>query len=395
MMEREGIAAMEQRTIDSLFALLRSALLGEQLSDRERENLSKEQLSQVIRLAKAHDLEHLLALGLRKNGLTSEKTTEVEKSIFMAAFHCQRLESEQEKICAALESVAIPFIPLKGAVLRSYYPESWMRTSCDIDILVREEDVEKAAEMLVEDHGYTRGGKGSHDISLHAPNNTHLELHYTLIEDEGINKVTQVLSAVWATTVKHGESDCWLEMPDELFYFYHIAHMAKHFEIGGCGIRPFMDLWILDSMDTADRDQRDALLEQGGLLKFAQVARVLSKVWFEDAPMTPLCRQMQDFIIRGGVYGNTENRVAVQQQKKGGKLRYVLSKVFLPYDVIKFHYPVLQKHRWLLPLMQVRRWCKLIFCGHAKRVMRELEYNDNISKDRACQTREFLEKIGL
>ena len=27
-------------------------------------------------------------------------------------------------------------------------------------------------------------------------------------------------------------------MLDELFYFYHIAHMVKHFENGGCGIRP-------------------------------------------------------------------------------------------------------------------------------------------------------------
>lgn len=26
-------------------------------------------------------------------------------------------------------------------------------------------------------------------------------------------------------------------MKEEMFYFYHIAHLAKHFEVGGCGIR--------------------------------------------------------------------------------------------------------------------------------------------------------------
>lgn len=389
------MTAMEQRTIESLFALLCSALLERPLSDTERANFSEEQLPQLIRLAKRHDLEHLLALGLKNNSFTSEKTTEIEKSIFVAAFRCQRLQSEQEKLCAALEAAAIPFIPLKGAVLRDYYPEAWMRTSCDIDILVREEDAEKAATMLVESYGYIIDGKGSHDISLLAPNKTHLELHYTLIEEGVDQEAMQVLSNVWVTAVKHGESTCWLEMPDEMFYFYHIAHMAKHFEIGGCGVRPLLDIWILDRMDGVNQSKRDVLLEQGGLLKFAKTTRALSKVWFDNEPMTPLTLQMQDYILRGGVYGNTENRVAVQQQKTGGKFRYVLSKVFLPYDVIKFHYPVLQRHRWLLPFMQVRRWCKLIFCGHARRVIRELEYNDSISTTQAKNTQDFLKNIGL
>lgn len=386
---------MEQKTISSLFALLRSALRSELLADPERTQFSEEQLPQMIKLAKQHDLEHLLALGLRKNGLTTEKTAEIEKNILVAAFRCQRLQSEQEKLCSVMEAAAIPFIPLKGAVLRDYYPESWMRTSCDIDILVREEDVERAAFMLEANCGYIREEKSSHDISLYAPNNTHLELHYTLIEDRVANEAAQVLSDVWEMAVGRGENTYWHEMPDELFYFYHIAHMAKHFEIGGCGIRPFVDLWILDKMDGVDQSKRDRLLEQGGLLKFAEAARALSRAWFSGAPMTPLCQQMEDYILRGGVYGSTENRVAVQQQKKGGKLQYVLSKVFLTYDVLKFQYPILQKHCWLMPFMQVRRWCKLLFCGHAKRVMRELEYNDHISNDEAQKIQDFLRSLGL
>lgn len=386
---------MELRKILSLFALLRSGLRGEVISEAERAAFSKDQLPELIRLARRHDLDHLLALGLKCSALTSEKTKEVEKSILKAAFRCQRLESELEKLCGALEAAAIPFIPLKGSVLRSYYPESWMRTSCDIDILVREADAERAASVLTENCGYTRDGAGSHDISLYAPNQTHLELHYALIEEGLVNEAAQVLQDVWATAVPHEGCKYQHEMPDEMFYFYHIAHMAKHFANGGCGIRPVMDLWILDGMKDADKPKRDALLEQGGLLKFAETARALSRVWFANEVMTPLCRQMEDYILRGGVYGNTENRVAVQQQKKGGKLHYVLSKVFLPYDVIKFHYPVLQKHRWLLPVMQVRRWCKLLFCGHARRVMRELEYNGSISATQARDTQDFLRNIGL
>lgn len=385
---------MVQRTISSLFALLRSGLQGEPITEAERARFSEEQLPQLIRLAKRHDLEHLLALGLKNSGLTSAKTSDLEKSILMAAFRCQRLETEQEKLCTALEAAEIPFIPLKGAVLRYYYPESWMRTSCDIDVLVREEDVERAAELLVLHHGYERTGKGSHDISLVAPTKTHLELHYTLIEEGIANGAAQVLQDVWVKSVKRNGYTYWREMTDEMFYFYHIAHMAKHFEIGGCGIRSFMDLWILDST-SEDQSKRDVLLEQGSLLKFAEAARMLGRVWFADAPMDKISQQMQDYILRGGMYGNTENRVAVQQQKKGGWLLYIVSRIFLPYEVIKFQYPILQKHRWLMPFMQVRRWYKLLFCGHARRVFRELEYNGSISAEEARKTEDFLRNIGL
>ena len=184
-------------------------------------------------------------------------------------------------------------------------------------------------------------------------------------------------------------------MTDEMFYFYHIAHMAKHFEIGGCGIRPFIDLWILDKLSFDNHSQRDTLLNEGGLLQFANVARRLSKAWLEGKEMDPVAEQMQDYILRGGVYGNVENRVAVQQQKKGGRIQYMLSRIFLPYDVIKFLFPVLQRHRWLTPVMEVARWGKIIFDGRMKRSMRELGYNKNISKEESDSISQFLKNIGL
>jgi len=184
-------------------------------------------------------------------------------------------------------------------------------------------------------------------------------------------------------------------MSDEMLYFYHVAHMAKHFENGGCGIRPFLDLWILDNIDGVDHLKRNEMLSKGDLLQFANAARKLSKAWFENAEMDPVSQQMEDYILRGGVYGNDENRILVQQQKKGGRIRYALSKIFIPYDELKFHYPILQKYRWLTPIMEVRRWCKLFFCGHLKRTARELTYNSNVSDVAAANTRKLLYDIGL
>ena len=97
-----------------------------------------------------------------------------------------------------------------------------------------------------------------------------------------------------------------------MFYFYYIAHMAKHFvETGGCGIRPFLDIWVLNHRIDFDREKRDKLLSDGGLDVFAKQAELLSEVWFGNAEHTEITRQMETYILRGGVYGANTNRIAV------------------------------------------------------------------------------------
>ena len=386
---------MEHGTNQILFVLLRSAICGEPLSDAEKTLFSEAQLPTLVERAKQHDMIHLLALGLKQNALGLEKQTELGRHILLAAYRQEQQSAALETLCRILESAEIDFLPLKGAVLRGYYPEGWMRTSCDLDILVKEQDVERAADVLVSEGGYVRGGKGSHDISLFAPNKTHVELHHKLMEDGRANSASQVLDHVWEWAQVCDNCKYWHEMPDELFYFYHIAHMAKHFVDGGCGIRPFIDLWLLDTIHNVEKKKRDDLLVKGNLLVFANAVRKLSRIWFENGEHDSVTRQMEDYIFRGGVYGNIENYVMVHQQKKGGRMKYALSKIFIPYDAIKFHYPVLQKHRWLTPFMQVRRWCKLIFCGHLRRTMNELKYNHNVNDADAANTRKCLSDIGL
>lgn len=386
---------MDQRTVQVLFALFRSAIRGTEMTERERKLYTPELLSELHRLAARHDLSHLLAFGMKQNGLISREQGEIEKAILMAIFRCEHIRYECEALYRALEGARIPFLPLKGAVIRSYYPEPWMRTSCDIDVLVREEDAERAKELLVGACGYTYHTLGSHDISLTSPDGVHVELHYSLMEEGNVKDSHKVLKTVWDTAHVREGMTCLYEMSDEMLCFYHIAHMAKHVGNGGCGIRPFIDLWILDHISDADQKGRDRMLAEGGLLTFSRVARKLSRILLEDEAHDDLSMQLEDYILHGGVYGNSENRIAIGQQKKGGHIRYVLSKIFLPYDVIKFHYPILQKHRLLTPLMQLRRWGRLIFGGHARRVVRELRYSQSIPQEKAMRTRRFLEQIGL
>lgn len=387
---------MDIKTTKVFFALLRSAITEAKLTETELNNYSPKMLDDLLEVALKHDMLHLFALGMKQNGLIPEgDELGLGKCIFKAVYRYERLKYDYDSLCDILENAKIPFLPLKGSVIRQYYPEAWMRTSCDIDILVHEEDLDKTVDFLINDCGYTYHKKGTHDVSLFSVNGVHIELHYTLMGKGVAKSSREILRDVWKWTKPKEAKSFWYEMPDELFYFYHIAHMAKHIEEGGCGVRPFIDLMILDNLKDADIDKRNQLLKEGGLLKFAEMARKLSKVWFDNLETDEVLKQLEDYLLYGGVYGNDENRIAVQQQKKGGKIGYALSKIFIPYDVIKFHYPILEKHKWLTPVMEIRRWGKLIFCGHLKRTTDELKFNSNITDEQAKVMRDFLDNIGL
>ncbi len=385
---------MEHGTNQILFALLRSVFSGTKVHS-ETPELSAEAFCDLLVLASKHDMEHLVIYALQQNGLIPEEYSAVQNKLFEAVFRGEQLCFEYERICNALESAEIPFIPLKGAVVRKYYPEPWMRTSCDIDILVDKDDLEKSVATLVDKCEYTYHKKGSHDVALISPSRIRVELHYNLIEKDVSAAAADILSRVWETA-SVCEGFRWQhKMSDEMFYFYHIAHMAKHFENGGCGIRPFADIWLMENNGVSNGEKVSELLAQGNLLVFARAAQKLSKVWFDNAETDSVSLKMEEYVLNGGTFGSTKNRIAVQQQKKGGKTGYLFTKIFLPYDEIKFIYPILQKHRWLTPLMEVLRWLRLIFGSRSKNIAKEIKLNQSVTAEESDATREFLASVGL
>lgn len=386
---------MDQRTIQILFALLRSAICETQLTEEERNNYSPDLLQDLLKISSKHDVVHLLVFGLKQNELISKENSDIEKCILKAVYRYERLRYEYENLCEALEKAQIPFLPLKGSVIRKYYPEAWMRTSCDIDVLVHREDLENTISYLVSHQNYVEKERATHDVSLFTQTGIHVEIHFDLVEEGRAKNAVDVLQSVWENVTLHEKSEYWYEMTDAYFYFYHIAHMAKHFENGGCGIRPFIDLWILDHIQDIDLIARDGLLSQGGLQKFTNASRTLSEVWLGGKEPNELSLQMQEFLLHGGVYGSTDNRVALQQKKKGGRIGYVLSRMFIPYAKLKRYYPILEKYRWLMPLMQIRRWFMLLNPDVAKMAKREMAINGNLAKTKTDEMNLFLDDIGL
>ncbi len=373
-----------------LFCLLSNEICGNDLP--ENFDLT-DKTAELYRLSKQHDIAHLIGDALLRNKLLPESKALIafREQIVLAVYRYERKNAEMERVSAALEEAKIPFIPLKGSVIRSLYPEPWMRTSCDIDILVKKEDYFATGKYLAEKLNYKTEEYGSHDISLYSESSVHIELHYSLIEDRFLDSADKVLNKVWDYALPVNNTKYCLS--DEMFYFYHLAHMAKHFQGGGCGIRPFIDLWLLNHKLEFNKSIRDALLEDGGLLKFAKNCEKLSEVWLGKDKHDETTAILQEFILNGGMYGNIENRASVSQGTT--KKRHIFSYLWKPYNELKYWYPGLAKHKWLLPFYEIKRWFQIVFGGALSYKFKERRVLNNTEKSKLNKADKLISDLGL
>ncbi len=317
-----------------------------------------------------------------------------QKLIAIARYH--RLTAELKTISDALEAGGIDFIPLKGAVIREHYPDPKVRTSCDIDILVRKEDLDRADEVLTNGLSLTREKKNAHDVSYYTKGGIHLELHFELIESFNNRYVAKTLENVFELSyIKDGCSHHRM-LSDGAYYFYHIAHMAKHLINGGLGIRQLMDIAVMQHTGFIDISDAHELLADGELSKFSSACLELSQVWFFGGKHSDVTKRLEEKILGLTIYGTRESFATMQGAATGGKLKYLLSRIFYTYEKLCNVYPGLEGHRWKAPFYQVKRWSNLIFKkGRMRNSINEVKKLKSIKSSELDENERLINDLGL
>ncbi len=380
-----------ERTAAMLLSLLRAAVLGEP----RPLTLTAGEAGALLALARHHDLAHLLCLPLEAAGTLPSDAwgEEWRRARLVAVSRSARLMAAADRITAALDGAGIAYVPLKGAVISRYYPEPWYRTSCDLDILVREADLERALTLIEEREGARRTRRTYHDVSLYLVDGTHVEFHFSL--SENIPAMDRVLARAWEHALPVSEGACRHAFTEAFLAFYAIAHTAYHFKNGGCGIRPLLDLYLLKVNGVLDAKALPDLLSEGGLLPFAEAAVRLADAWFGAAVHTELTLGMSAYILRSGTYGRLDSRVAIATAGRG-RLAYLFRRVFLPPQTLSRYYPRLARHGWLYPFYTVRRWLEILFTRRRRRhAVREIFHSTTLREETAAPLQALCRKLEL
>lgn len=384
---------METTAIQNIFIkILRSELTETELDDSLKKQLTPDVVSALYSLAVRHDMEHIVSSSLHRCGLKGDDAiySKFNQKAIIAVYRNEQMKYAYAQICDILNQASIPYIPLKGSVIRPYYPQESMRTSCDIDILVKEENLEEAIDALVQKE-FKRGDRNYHDVSLFSEVGVHLELYFNI--QENIDKLDAVLKDAWQYAKLTDGSQ--YKFTDDFFVFYMFAHMSYHFLSGGCGIKSLMDIWIMGHKMGVTYECSKELLEKAGIYRFATEISNLAEVCFSDNPKDDFSNMLLSYIFSGGVYGTSQNRIAVKKSKAKSTLLYALQRLFMPYKSMVFLYPILHKLPILLPFCWISRLCKMLFGGKANHTIRELKTVNNVSDDRISTITLMRERLGL
>lgn len=283
-------------------------------------------------------------------------------------------QNDYYNLTKAFEDNNIRYIPLKGSLIKKLYPRTDMRFMSDIDILIDEKNMKKAGEVITRELGFEceTHDKFCHDTFHKAPI-SNIELHRELFSDT--DKEHEIFSTYFSNVFDHcniKESNTLrYDMPVEYLYTYIIAHMNKHYEGGGCGIRSFVDIYVLSKTLYKECDRRllSKCLSDTGLESFEKHIRELSHAWFSGNKIPEYLCEMENFVMGSSTYGSIEMQMK-NQAKRHGKLKTFLSQMFKPYRFMKVMYPILKVCPILLPVLWIWRLLYAIVMKRKKVVLK-------------------------
>lgn len=381
--------------------LLRYALRGETLNAEDIEKLSDYSIvSMICHQSKNHDVLHITGKALMDLGVVNvydKFYQSILKAQTLAILRYEKINYEYQRLCDFFEKEKIDYLPLKGSIIRPFYPYPEMRTSCDIDILIKPLNLEKATVLLQEKLNYRKDKVFAHDVSFFSESGVHLELHFQLQDDANSWEVKTGLffNNVWEYCTLESGCSYRYKMNNEMFAAYNLVHTAKHFVMGGCGVRAFMDLWIIKHRIGFEESKLYAILSKCRMARFGRRALYLAECWFGDGKMDEFYESMQDYVIRGGLYSGKSNVILTLNSQKNSKFKYVLKRIFMPYKRLCISYPSLKSCPILYPIYLIIRWFRIIFGAGRSTARKELKFLKNINDKDRLAIRDLCDELGL
>lgn len=336
---------------------------------------------ELYNLSNKLNLTSIVAFVLNKNDYNN---TVFEDSILQSVNQYERYLDVRKQMDVLLKD--IDYLYLKGSAIAKYYIEPYLRYSGDLDIIVKDKFYD-VFEMLIRKE-YKCITRTKQECTLINKNGITIDLHREFYlndkkyEDVFINEFNQT----------H-------ELSDDYQYIYLVIHTYKHISLyGQFELRPYIDLFYL--RDRINKNNVNGILENVGLEKFnIRLNHFLDVLLCKEKPDI-YDKLLKKYIIMYAEDHGAKTRVLINSSNKS-KIEYYLLRLFQPYELMKYEYPILKKKKWLLPLYYVVRLFKLIHKvlfssnGRKKYIINEINSNFLNKPVEKELMQEFVEIMGI
>lgn len=360
------------RTSEQLLYLMACALQG--VSARE-EVLADADLKQLLIMARKHSVASMVCMALEKTAIFANADEATKKQWIDAKNKAIRknmlLDAERKTILHELETQGIWYMPLKGSILKDWYPKPGMREMADNDILFDPSGREQVREIF-QNRGYKTVSfrKGNHDVYEKAPI-YNFEMHVSLFHGTYKELTEQYKNVKERLLPVDGTAYQFAFTPED-FYVFVLAHAHKHYSRSGTGIRTLADIYVMNQKlgGTLNWEYVDSELRGLGIFSYERESRELAQKLFgiaelpTKANLSETEQQMLAYYLGASTYGTIENRTLNKMRKlqpDGGaitahtKRKYLLSRIFPGREWCEAYAPTVYKYPVLLPFFWVWR----------------------------------------
>lgn len=336
---------------------------------------------EIFRLAGEHQIQSLLYSVVKdistENGGPNDELMHLWKNTSLLSAVVQN--NNYNNVCKVLSSfneADIPFIALKGFIIRDLYPKPELRTMSDLDILVRDKYIESAKSVL-ERFGYVEEDRSYKHIQFFHDDQLAIELHTRLLDEQFLDNTERWEKTLWDNAVSININNIpilTLSIEDHLLFLFF--HLIVHFMLSGFGLRQLYDLAVFIK---TKREQIDWVSFYNKVIELrinnfvSLITSVCEEIFDIKMPEIVSLRVEDEHniniiindIFAGGVFGYNETGHIISGvltnfigEKKILPSRFIriIYVLFPPYRIMKQKYKYIRKLPILMPIAWLHRF---------------------------------------
>lgn len=283
------------------------------------------------------------------------------------------MNNELSVIENQLNARGVKYMLLKGSVIRNLYPKQLMRQMSDVDILY---DVAKRSDVfeIMDSLSYGKPFESGNSDDFHKEPYYTFEFHNRLFKDS--YGFCPDFGFVWDRATPSADKPYCLKMNDSDLYLHNIAHMYKHYMIGGFGVRFLIDTYLILKKCSLDFDFINQKIAEMKLVDFENTIRRLSLDLF-DSELNENQEKLICRILSDGVFGSLDSDNSTrnieeiyhrftQNEGKGNLFKYIFKRIFISPSQLKSIYPQLASKKYLFLYYYIKRFFDKGFHGAKK-----------------------------
>ena len=329
----------------------------------EKKKIDQMNLVYLFSAAQKHSLSAIVAYSLEKAGIKDHNFQQAKaKSIRKVTV----MEIDKELLFQRMETEGIWYMPLKGAVIKDFYPSLGTRQMSDFDILFDSKYARQVHDILLSlGFNCEHLGKSNHDVYFKQPV-SNFEMHTSLFNKTHKSEIYNYYKSVKDRLIKDEDNDYGYHFSVDDLYIYLTAHEYKHFHKGGTGVRSLLDTYVIRKKFGDELNEEYIRTEclKLDISDFEQKNRQLAMKLFGKGTLTEKDKKILDYIIFSGTYGTLKNHLENNVKKYGGgkkaKLKVILRNLFFPMEFVEERYPIVYRHKILLPGLFLYRIVKAV-----------------------------------